>query len=197
MFARLIAGNPPSLVDLPTGAGKTDLIIIWLIALAWYAQNRESANPVPRRLVWVVNRRVLVQQVDRMAKKLIGVLDGGDEPIAQLVSNLGLLCRQPSETVFSTVQLRGQRLDDREWSLHPTMPQLIIGTVDQIGSRLLFQGYGQGKWSRPMQAALFGVDAWVCIDEAHLVPAFAVILGDRRYMGLGLFLPAARAADSF
>jgi hypothetical protein len=56
------------------------------------------------------------------------------------------------------------------------MPQLIIGTVDQIGSRLLFQGYGLGKWSRPLHAALLGVDAWVCVDEAHLVPAFAVTL---------------------
>jgi CRISPR-associated endonuclease/helicase Cas3 len=185
MFFRLIDGSPPSLVDLPTGAGKTDLIVIWLIALAWYAQNRGSARPVPRRLVWVVNRRVLVQQVDIMAKELTEVLGRNAGPIAPLVSSLRSLCRQTTEKVFNVVQLRGQRLDDREWSLDPTMPQLIIGTVDQIGSRLLFQGYGQGKWARPMHAALFGVDSWVCIDEAHLVPAFAVTMRQIRELASG------------
>jgi len=56
------------------------------------------------------------------------------------------------------------------------VPQLIIGTVDQIGSRLLFQGYSLGKWSLPLQAALLAVDAWICVDEAHLVPAFVLTL---------------------
>ena len=176
MFLRLIGGQPGSLVDLPTGAGKTDLIVIWLIALAWYAHHRGTTNPVPRRLVWVVNRRVLVQQVFDLAENLDKALKAHSGPAAELAGHLRSLCKQGSKAVFNVVQLRGQRLDDREWSLNPTMPQLIIGTVDQIGSRLLFQGYGHGKWSRPMHASLFGVDAWVCVDEAHLVPAFAVTL---------------------
>ncbi|MCL5744922.1 MAG: type I-U CRISPR-associated helicase/endonuclease Cas3 [Acidobacteria bacterium] len=74
------------------------------------------------------------------------------------------------------VQLRGQLIDDREWSVAPSVPQLVIGTVDQIGSRLLFQGYGLGKWSLPLQAALLAIDAWICVDEAHLVPAFVLTL---------------------
>ncbi|HRA90229.1 MAG TPA: hypothetical protein PK992_19225, partial [Planctomycetaceae bacterium] len=70
MFEDVANGNPPSLVDLPTGAGKTDLIVIWLIALAWYGHKRSDAKPIPRRLVWVVNRRVLVQQVHEMVNEL-------------------------------------------------------------------------------------------------------------------------------
>jgi hypothetical protein len=182
MFLRLIGGEPPSLVDLPTGAGKTDLVVIWLIALAWYAQHRGTTKPVPRRLVWVVNRRVLVQQVFDVAESLNATLKAPSGAAEELADHLRFLCKQNSEVVFNVVQLRGQRLDDREWSLDPTMPQLIIGTVDQIGSRLLFQGYGLGKWSRPMHAGLFGVDAWVCVDEAHLVPAFAVTLRQIREM---------------
>jgi len=27
-----------------------------------------------------------------------------------------------------------------------------------------------------MQAALLGIDAWICVDEAHLVPAFVLTL---------------------
>lgn len=177
MFEEIIEGRPPSLVDLPTGAGKTDLIAIWLIALAWYGLNRKEVKPVPRRLVWVVNRRVLVQQVHEMVGELGKTLnENGSGETKGLKRAIRSLHGFDDGNVLNIVQLRGQRLDDREWSLAPTQPQLIIGTVDQIGSRLLFQGYGQGKWSRPLQAALLGIDAWVCIDEAHLVPAFAVTL---------------------
>lgn len=178
MFNELINGKVPSVVDLPTASGKTDVVVIWLLALAWYAQNRDTANPIPRRLVWVVNRRVLVQQVDRMAKKLTEALQERSDGCGELANLLRGLClnKDTAAPIFSVVQLRGQRLDDREWTLDPTTPQLIIGTVDQIGSRLLFQGYGLGKWSRPLHAGLLGVDAWVCVDEAHLVPAFVATL---------------------
>jgi CRISPR-associated endonuclease/helicase Cas3 len=176
MFCDVINGSPPSLVDLPTAAGKTDVVVIWLIALAWYVKNRDTASPVPRRLVWVINRRVLVQQVDDMAKKLVGKLLSESGDYTEFANLLRELCKGKSGPVFNVVQLRGQRLDDREWTLDPTIPQLIIGTVDQIGSRLLFQGYGLGKWSRPHHAGILGVDAWICVDEAHLVPSFVVTL---------------------
>jgi len=126
--------------------------------------------------VWVVNRRVLVKQVYEVASKLVERFDepiGSSKEFAQMLRSL---CGDDCKSVFNVVQLRGQRQDDREWSLDPTMPQLIIGTFDQIGLRLLFQGYGLGKWSRPMHAGLLSVDAWVCVDEAHLVPSFAVTL---------------------
>lgn len=177
MFQMIIDGRPPSVVDIPTGSGKTDLIVIWLIALAWYGKNRNQVSPIPRRLLWVVNRRVLVQQVHELAEKLRTILnEQKSEATSELRDALRSLNGIGDGEVLRIVQLRGQRLDDREWSLFPTQPQLIVGTVDQIGSRLLFQGYGQGKWSRPLQAGLLGIDAWVCIDEAHLVPSFAVTL---------------------
>lgn len=177
IFEDIVVGRPPSLVDLPTGSGKTDLIVIWLIALAWYGHNRKEAKPISRRLVWVVNRRVLVQQVHLMVEELRKAInENSSAETEELKCGLRKLHGFDDANVLNIVQLRGQRLDDREWSLAPTQAQLIIGTVDQIGSRLLFQGYGQGKWSRPLQAALLGIDSWVCIDEAHLVPAFAVTL---------------------
>lgn len=184
MFLRLVSGQPPSLVDLPTGSGKTDIIVIWLIALAWYARDRSNRTPIPRRMVWVVNRRVLVQQVFELAELLNNNLAINDLELDSLRNALLSLCRNPGGDCFKVVQLRGQLLDDREWSLDPTVPQLIIGTVDQIGSRLLFQGYGLGKWSRPLHAALLGVDAWICIDEAHLIPAFALTLRQVRQEAL-------------
>jgi len=70
LFLRLTDGWYPRLVDLPTGAGKTDVAVIWVLALAWYGLDTGRRKPVPRRLVWVVNRRVLVQQVFRLADTL-------------------------------------------------------------------------------------------------------------------------------
>lgn len=179
LFERLTEGWHPNLIDLPTGAAKTDVTVIWILALAWYGLERGSRKPVPRRLVWVVNRRVLVQQVFRLARQLEAKLSAGNCELSELRKGLVSLSGDPAD-IFRVVQLRGQLVDDREWSVVPSVPQLIIGTVDQIGSRLLFQGYGLGKWSRPLQAALLGVDAWICVDEAHLVPEFLLTLRQAR-----------------
>ena len=184
LFVELSDGRYPRLVDMPTGAGKTDVAAIWVLALAWYGLDAETRSPVPRRLVWVVNRRVLVQQVFNLANQLQNRLsvDGGNpSSLADVRKGLARLSGDGTD-VFRVVQLRGQLIDDREWSVAPSVPQLIIGTVDQIGSRLLFQGYGLGKWSRPMQAALLGVDAWICVDEAHLVPAFVLTLRQAHHL---------------
>lgn len=179
LFEKLREGWHPSLIDLPTGAAKTDVTVIWILALAWYGLERGSRRPVPRRLVWVVNRRVLVQQVFRLARQLDAKLSAGNREFSELRKGLASLSGDPAD-IFRVVQLRGQLVDDREWSVVPSVPQLIIGTVDQIGSRLLFQGYGLGKWSRPLQAALLAVDAWICVDEAHLVPEFLLTLRQAR-----------------
>jgi CRISPR-associated endonuclease/helicase Cas3 len=46
-FEELIEGKPRRLVDLETGAGKTELVVIWLLALAWFGLNgRKGASRV-------------------------------------------------------------------------------------------------------------------------------------------------------
>jgi CRISPR-associated endonuclease/helicase Cas3 len=59
---------------------------------------------------------------------------------------------------------------------NPAQPAVIVGTVDMIGSRLLFSGYGPGFKSRPLHAGFLGQDALVVHDEAHLEPAFQQLL---------------------
>ena len=176
LFVGLLAGKPPRQADLPTGSGKTDFVIVWLLSLAYFGLNRETAKPVPRRLAWVVNRRVLIGQIYNLARELRNDI-ARDEASTEIRQGLASLCTaQDSGEPLKIVQLRSGVLDDRGWSFSPSCPALIIGTVDQIGSRLLFQGYGLGKRERPMQAGLLGVDTWVCVDEAHLVPAFVMTL---------------------
>lgn len=73
--------------------------------------------------------------------------------------------------------LRGEREDNRVWSRDPSRPAIIVGTIDMIGSRLLFSGYGDGRSRRALHAGLLGCDALIINDEAHLTPAFASLLG--------------------
>jgi CRISPR-associated endonuclease/helicase Cas3 len=72
--------------------------------------------------------------------------------------------------------LRGQMADNRAWSADPSRPAVICGTVDMIGSRLLFSGYGQGFKTRPLHAGFLGQDALLVHDEAHLEPAFQALV---------------------
>jgi CRISPR-associated endonuclease/helicase Cas3 len=64
LYQRFIAGNFPQSCNLPTGLGKTSVIHIWLLALA------AAPTKVPRRLVYVVNRRTVVDQSTREAERL-------------------------------------------------------------------------------------------------------------------------------
>jgi CRISPR-associated endonuclease/helicase Cas3 len=72
--------------------------------------------------------------------------------------------------------LRGQYVDNREWLEDPAAPAIIGGTVDMVGSRLLFEGYGVSRKMRPYHAGLLGADTLVVLDEAHLVPPFEHLL---------------------
>ena len=56
-------GDLPSVIDLPTGLGKTMVMAIWLIA-------RPVAPALPRRLVYVVDRRTVVDQATDLARTL-------------------------------------------------------------------------------------------------------------------------------
>ena len=74
--------------------------------------------------------------------------------------------------------LRGQFADNREWSADPARPAVIVGTVDMIGSRLLFSGYGVGFKSKPLHAGFLGQDVLLVHDDAHLEPAFQELIED-------------------
>lgn len=154
-----IAGDIPSCLNIPTGLGKTSVMAVWLVA-------RSLGADVPRRLVYVVDRRVVVDQATTEALKLKGFVEVHPEIKAKLGVSNGL----PIST------LRGQHIDNREWLESPTSPAIIIGTVDMIGSRLLFEGYGVSRKMRPYHAGLLGADTLVVLDEAHLVPPFEKLL---------------------
>ena len=162
LFARMRAGDLPPAVDIPTGLGKTAVMAIWLLA-------RAAGASLPRRLVYVVDRRAVVDQATDFAEQIRKRLQA--PALGPVRRDLGLAGRAlPIST------LRGQHVDNREWLADPAAPAIVVGTVDMIGSRLLFQGYGVSRRMRPYQAGLMGCDTLVLLDEAHLSRPFERLL---------------------
>jgi CRISPR-associated endonuclease/helicase Cas3 len=130
--------------------------------------------PFPRRLVYVVNRRTVVDQATREAEKLRARLAECD--LVPLAAALRSLAVSGEDVPLAISTLRGAFADNAEWRLDPARPAVIVGTVDMIGSRLLFSGYGCGFKSRPLHAGFLGQDALLVHDEAHLEPPFQALV---------------------
>ncbi len=164
-------GTLPLAVSVPTGLGKTAVMAIWLVALA--KQMKSGQVSLPRRLVYVVDRRAVVDQATQFAEDLRANLQK-KKVAGELRDALGL--GEAEALPIST--LRGQFVDNRDWLQDPSHPAIVVGTVDMIGSRLLFEGYGVSRKMRPYHAGLLGVDTLVLLDEAHLVPPFEALLAE-------------------
>src|SRR5579872_3067728 len=165
LFDQLVEGQIPAALDLPTGLGKTSVMVIWLLARAFATE--EALQAIPRRLVYVVDRRAVVDQATAEADKLRTALDADARHLREALR---------LEDSLSISTLRGAHVDKREWLKDPAVPAIIVGTVDMIGSRLLFEGYGVSHKMRPYHAGLLGADTLIVLDEAHLVPPFTHLL---------------------
>jgi CRISPR-associated endonuclease/helicase Cas3 len=86
MFDLLKRDQIPSLVNLPTGTWKTSIIPIWVAALAWQAMIDLSRLSLPRRLVWVVDRRVVVDQATQEAARIADCLAAPENSWMQAIS---------------------------------------------------------------------------------------------------------------
>lgn len=173
LYEKFSTGQFPTPANIPTGLGKTSIVAVWLIALAL------CPHKVPRRLVYVVNRRTVVDQTTAEVEKLRMALSEKPE-IKEIADKLLSLCAlplpAPDSPPLSVSTLRGQFADNREWSADPARPAVIVGTVDMVGSGLLFSRYTVGFKLRPHHAAFLAQDALLIHDEAHLEPAFQRLL---------------------
>ena len=92
--------------------------------------------------------------------------------------------------VLDVTRMRGGVNWSWLWLERPDRHAIVTGTVDQIGSRLLFRGYGVGQRLWPVDAALAGTDSLIIVDEAHLSDAFLSTLSDIRQLETGRTGPA-------
>ncbi len=196
---RACEGQWPELIDLPTGAGKTSCLDIAVFALACQADRPPKERTAPLRTFLVVDRRIVVDDAFRRActieRKLADAVES-DGVLGRVARRL-LALQEPVENRSSdrpvndgerdgnsagqlrpiaAVQLRGGIYRDVSWARSPTQPMLVTSTVDQVGSRLLFRGYGVSEAARPIHAALTACDSLIILDEAHVSKAFGQTL---------------------
>jgi CRISPR-associated endonuclease/helicase Cas3 len=160
----------PDLIDLPTASGKTACIDIALFHLASCAQQGEPWKAA-RRIVFVVDRRIIVDAAADRAERIRAALANSKSQavrsVADCLKGLG------GEEALRCMKLRGGMAREPSVSLNPVQPMIITSTIDQIGSRLLFRGYGLTPYAAPLHAGLLGHDTLVLLDEAHLGAPFA------------------------
>lgn len=184
LVSRLADGDGwPDILDLPTGSGKTAAMDAAVFHLALHAAEPRQAAI---RVVFVVDRRLVVDEAHRRAKRLECALRTADEPesepvVREVASRLGRLAGEGAPPLLA-VRLRGGAPLEHVWARSPSQPTILCSTVDQVGSRLLFRGYGVSDRMKPIHAGLLG-DSLILLDEAHLSEPFRQTVGAVREFG--------------
>jgi CRISPR-associated endonuclease/helicase Cas3 len=171
---RVVEQGWPEVLDIPTGAGKTTTLEIALWALA------VAPDRMPRRIVLVVDRRIVVDQGARAARALQEQLTAATHgPLGAVADALRALMGEKGRDdarPFEVAEMRGGVPRDNDWARRPDAALIGVSTVDQLGSRLLFRGYGIAPLGASIHAGLVGNDTLVLLDEVHLANPFAETL---------------------
>jgi CRISPR-associated endonuclease/helicase Cas3 len=182
---RVVSEGWPRVLDVPTGAGKTAAIdiAVFHLALEAFAQgaNAEARREAPRRIFFIVDRRLVVDDAHARARKIADALNSATAGILKDMADAlrefqgtapGSRRSWGGDKVLRVARLRGAAPRDPDWLRTPSQPTVVVSTVDQIGSRLLFRGYGVSDTMKSLHAGLVGADALYLIDEAHLSRPF-------------------------
>lgn len=163
----------PEAIALPTAAGKTACLDIAVYALAAQAARLASGQTfsAPRRIFFVVDRRVIVDEAYTRACRLAEKLRLAESGILKVVADR-LRHLAGHDLPLASFQLRGGMYRSDAWAKNPVQPTIVACTVDQLGSRLLFRAYGRSFKAWPIQAGLVGNDSLILLDEAHCSQPF-------------------------
>lgn len=132
------------LIRIPTGMGKTLGVL-----LAWSYHRLHRQDPRwPRRLVWCLPMRTLVDQTASEAKGVIAKLGFANS--------------------VDVHRLMGG-MDETRWYAEPERPAVLIGTQDMLLSRALNRGYAMGRAAWPRAFGMLNSDALWIMDEIQLM----------------------------
>jgi CRISPR-associated endonuclease/helicase Cas3 len=166
-FAKLASGKTPynwqtdlamhsqcgnCLIRVPTGFGKTlGVLSAWL-----WQRIKQQDNRWPRRLVWCLPMRVLVEQTADEARSVL--------------EKLGLLWDEANDHEGKIgVHLLMGGADCGDWHLYPEECAVLIGTQDMLLSRAMNRGYASPRARWPMEFGLLNHDTLWVMDEVQLM----------------------------
>ena len=185
------SGQWPETIELPTAAGKTAVIDIAVFALALDAQKPPAERKASRRIFFTIDRRIVVDATELrarlIAQRLSEARGGILAHVAQLLRSLS-----DSDTPLHVSKLRGGIYRDSSWARSPQQPTICVTTVDQLGSRLLYRGYGLRAQAWPIHAGLIAHDSLIVLDEVHISRPFEQTLATVRRYGMWAEKPLAR-----
>ena len=138
----------PTLLRVPTGAGKTEAAALGWLYRRFEHPNRSVRDATPRRLVYCLPMRTLVEQT---VERIKGWLD-----------NLGM-----SDEVDVVTLMGGE--PSTQWYLYPEKAFIIVGTQDMLLSRALNRGYGSTPFMWPVEYGLLNNDCLWVMDEVQLM----------------------------
>lgn len=140
------------LIKIPTGAGKTASVVIsWL-----WKRKFSGQEDVPRRLVYCLPMRVLVEQT-----------------ISEIKSWIENLSKEYTEFIDEPTEvytLMGGELDE-DWDRYPEKESILVGTQDMLLSRALNRGYALSRFRWPIDFGLLNNDSLWVMDEIQLMGA--------------------------
>ena len=157
----------PVLLDVPTGLGKTaGAVLAWLWRRRFDPRSDVRAL-TPRRLVYCLPMRVLVEQTHRVT--------------TEWLRNLGLLVDREQESPVWTrpagdqgqypiaVHLLLGGGEKSDWALWPERDSILIGTQDMLLSRALNRGYAAGRARWPLEFGFLNNDCVWVFDEIQIM----------------------------
>ena len=143
----------PEVLIAPTGSGKTAGV-----TLGWAAHRLRAPETTPRRLVWCLPMRTLVEQTAKAVGEWFCRLN--DRGVGE-----GLL-PGPGD-----VHVLMGGVEAARWLERPDHPVVIVGTQDMLLSRALMRGYASSRAVWPMEFALLHMDTQWVFDEVQLMGA--------------------------
>lgn len=140
-------------IRIPTGYGKTlGVLGAWI-----YHRVERKDNRWPRRLIWTLPMRVLVEQTADEVRKCLDRLHILWQPGTDHQGKVGV------HLLMGGVDQGG------EWNLYPEENAVFIATQDMALSRALNRGYAAPRARWPMEFGLLSSDVLWVLDEVQLM----------------------------
>ena len=153
----------PRFLEIPTGAGKTAAVVLAWLWRSFFA-NEETRTAIPRRLVYCLPMRVLVEQTYDNVQKWLKNLEEYF-PSIQKPQCVMLMGGMDDDSFLSG----NKKQNHRDFHLYPEKDAIIIGTQDMLLSRALNRGYGSSVFKWPQEFGILNNDCLWVADEVQLM----------------------------